>query len=358
MEMDKATPAKTLKGLPSLKTLFTDAWEMFKGSLLNLFILSIATIVIYVVIFIVGLLVSLPLGAISLISAIQAQKLTPAFFSSLGALGLVWAVFAIIAIVVSFAIQATTILVVFNYKNNPQVIPSIKTGFRYVLPLFLASLLVGLIVMGGYFLFIIPGLLFSVFFYFVTYEVVTNNTSVLGGMRRSMGIVSENFWAVFGRILLWLVITLAISFLPNILISQLNSDALSGVWSFASAILNVLVGWYGFSYSLTLYKQAEAAAPKEREGKLLWPTVTSVLGWIIGLIFLFAIVYAITTFVVPQLQRAMKMKDAAGKLEKTPQEEYTPEMFLDLLPTDSPERAEMKRQLDAQLEEAPYNYTN
>ncbi|MBP7832994.1 MAG: hypothetical protein KA035_04475, partial [Candidatus Levybacteria bacterium] len=65
--MEKTTP-KT-QNLPPLNVLFSDSWEMFKGSLLNLLILTVIAIVVYVGLFVVGLLLTLPLGAISIFSA-------------------------------------------------------------------------------------------------------------------------------------------------------------------------------------------------------------------------------------------------------------------------------------------------
>lgn len=345
--MEKTTP-KT-RNFPALNTLFTDSWDMFKGSILNLLILCIISIVIYVAIFIVGLLIALPLGAISIFSAIQSQQLTPAFFSSLGGLGIVIGVLMIVSVIISFAIQAASLLVVANYKDKPHAGQMLKKGFSFVLPLFLVSVVTGFIITGGYFLFIIPGILFQVALYFVMYEIVLNNKGVLAACRRSMGIVFANFWSVLGRVLLVIGIILGVSFIPSMIVGASGSDTLQGIWSLISAVVNVLVSWWSISYGVTLYKQAEKAAPAEKTGKLLWPTLTALVGWILGIIMTVSVLWFVFSVILPQIQAAAQNRQFQNDMMwegSTPGEQFNPEALLDLLPTDSPERAELLKELE------------
>ncbi len=327
--MEKTAHKST--SFPSLNTLFADSWEMFKGSMLNLLIITIISIVIYVVIFIVGLLLALPLGAYSIFSAIQSQQLTPAFFSSLGGLGIIVGIAMIASVIVSFAIQAASILVVANYKHKPNAGQMVKKGFSFVVPLFLASVVTGFIISGGYFLFIIPGILFQVALYFVTYEIVLNNKGVLAACRRSMGIVFANFWSVFGRFLLLTAIILGISFVPSMIVGASESDALSTIWSFVSSILSVLISWWSISYAITLYRQAEKAAPATKTGKLLWPTLTALVGWIIGVIMIASVLWFVFSVLIPQIQNAALQRDAQENMQsgENSGEGFNPQMILD-----------------------------
>lgn len=340
----------TTHHLSSLNVLFTDAWGMFKGSALNLFILSVITIVIYVAVFVVGLIFSIPLGAISILSAINSKQLTPAFFSSLGGLGVVLLILLVVCMIISLAIQAATILIVANYKSSPSVPETIKKSFKFVLPLFLASLLMGFIVTGGYFLFIVPGILFQVFLYFTLYEIVLNKKGVIAAFRRSMGIVLANFWGVFGRIALWIVIVLAVSILPQIVVSSSKSSELGSIWSLVSFFINVFMSWYGISYAITLYRQAEKAAPENKTGKLLWPVIAAAVGWVVGILTVIGIAYAITTIVLPQIQKMSQTQNNLKKIQKMQLDENsTPEDFLNLFPTNSPERAKLKKQIEQEM---------
>lgn len=345
--MEKTTP-KT-QNLPPLNVLFSDSWEMFKGSLLNLLILTVIAIVVYVGLFVVGLLLALPLGAISIFSAIQSQELSPAFFSSLGGLGIVLGVFMIAAVIISFAFQAATLLIVSGYKEKPHAGNMLKRGFSFVLPLFLASIVMGFIVTGGYFLFIIPGILFYVALYFVMYEIVLNKRGVLSACRRSIGIVFANFWGLLGRVLLLTLIVFGISFIPGMVIGASGSDTLQALWSIFSSVISVLVSWYSISYGVTLYNQAEKAAPDNKTGKLLWPVLTAIVGWILGIVMIAGMLWFIFSFIIPQIQnaaRGQQMQNFEWSEDATTGEEFNPEMLLDLLPTDSPERAELQQELE------------
>lgn len=337
--------------LSSINVLFTDSWEMFKGSVLNVFILAIISLVVCIAVFIVGILLSLPFGAVAVFSAITSQKITPEFFSSLAGIGVVAVIFLIVTTLIGFAFQAATVMVVANYKQKPEAVKSLKQSIPFMLPLFLASIVSGFVLSGGFFLFIIPGIFFSVLFYFVVFEIVLNNKGVLASFRRSSGIVLANFWGIFGRVALWVGIVIAISLIPQIAVSSTESSELASLWSIASFFINIFISWYGISYAVTLYKQAEKAAPEGKHGKLLWPVITAVVGWIVGILVIVGIVYAIINIVVPQIQKMGQAQENLKRIEQMQQNENaTPEDFLNLFPTGSAERAQLQKQIEEEMQ--------
>lgn len=80
-----------------------------------------------------------------------------------------------------------------------------KTAWGYILRLFLAGALVGLIVVGGLILIIIPGVIFAVWFAFTQFGVARNSLGVMDSLRQSKEIVKGRFWKVFGRFLVFMV---------------------------------------------------------------------------------------------------------------------------------------------------------
>lgn len=337
---------KTVVTLPPLKTLFEDSFEMFKGSLLNVFILMVISVVIFVVLLVVAVIIAIPLGLLSIFSSIQANALTPTFLASLGGLGVIAGIFIVLSVIISIALQAATILVVANYKHQPEIGKSIRQGFSLVAPLFLASLLYGFIIAGGYFLFIIPGILFQIALYFVSYEIVLNKKGVIASGKRSMGIVFANFWGVLGRVLLLIVVVYAINFIPGIIAGSSGSEMLQGIVSLFTSVLGVLVSFYSMSYAITLYRQAEKATPADKTGKLLWPILAAAIGWIVGIIFTIGILYAVFTVLIPSIQNAAKDKENMKMMQELQRgEQMDPNVILNLLPTGSPERAQLQREL-------------
>lgn len=304
--------------LPPLHDLFTDSWRMFKGSLLNVFLINIIAFGIYIALIIVGVLIALPFGLFSFFNAMANNKLTPESLSSLGVLGLIIFVLIIAFIIISYVIQAATIMVVANYKNKPKLGKTLRQSFSYVLPLFLVGIVTGFISAGGYFLLIIPGLLIQILFAFVMYEIVLSKKGVLSSIRHSMGIVMAHFWGVLGRILLWICIVLAISILPNVVMSRGGGEL-----SFIFTIINVLVGWYGISYSITLYEQARHGQ-EHTEKKLLWPLLVGILGWIVAIVIISTLI-SVLPGVISSISKESKKTNTS-----------TPVYQMDAMPSSSP----------------------
>lgn len=346
------------KQLPSISVLFKESWETFKGSLLNLFLLYLISFGVFLGMFIVGLLITLPLGAFSIITALQNNELSPAFFTSLGAMGIVILILIIIGIIINMAVNAAMIMAVADYKNKPSAGALFKKGFSFVLPLLLASIVTGFIVMGGYLLLFIPGIVFALALGFTSFEIVLQKKNVLAAMRRSMGIVFSNFWGILGRMLLFMVLVLLVMFIPQIISSASSDSGVSAGFGIFSFFINIALGWFGISYFITLYKQASAVTLPEKSGKLLLPLILSVVGWILGIILIVTITTAVMTFmknVSPEnlLQSVPNQKqiDALQKYQNDPSTLTEQDMrsLLNLLPTDSPERAEFEKIIDQQF---------
>lgn len=348
--------ATTKKMLPSLSSLFKESWEMFKGSVLHLFVLNIISFVIFAVLFVVALIIALPLGAFSIINAIQSNAFNPAFFASLGGVGIVILLFIIAAAIVGFMIQAATIIIVAGYKKEQSYSAVLKQGLGMVLPLFLASIVVGFIVAGGYFLFLIPGILFFILLAFTTYEIVLEKKGVIAALKGSVGIVSANFWGILARMILWFVIVMLFSFIPQIFFSAKDNPSAIIAFSFVTFVLNILVSWFGIAYSITLYNQAKSAS-SGKTGRLMWLVIVAVVGWIAGLVILGSIVTLVSNMVQSgafnnvtdaktKMETLQKLQDPALRdaLENPTEENMY--MLLDLLPTDSPERAQAQKEIE------------
>lgn len=278
--------------LPSLSVLFKESWVTFKGSVLNLFILNIVSFALYIALFIITLIACLPFGIISIATSISADKLTPAAVSSIGAIGVILLISVVVGVIISFMVQAGSVLFVGNAKSKPEFGSTFKKGLSFVLRLFLLGIVIGLLTSGAYLLFVIPGIILSILFAFAPYEVVLNKKGPISAIRRSIRVVSSHFWGVLGRMLLWVGIVITLSILPNMLLG--TRGGASGL-PFVFVVLNVLLGWYGLCYAITLYKQAEGATTAG-EAKLLWPVIISIVGWVVGLVLLVATIGLIVTF--------------------------------------------------------------
>lgn len=98
----------------------------------------------------------------------------------------------------------------------------VREGARLILPTLLTSILVFLAVAGGIFLFIIPGIIFSIWFAFTNYAVVVDGKRGIEALKASKVLVKGRWWAVFLRLV---IPGLAIGFMAWILQIIVDSGA-------------------------------------------------------------------------------------------------------------------------------------
>lgn len=96
-----------------------------------------------------------------------------------------------------------------------------KTSNHLILPVILTSLMVGLIVLGGGVLFVIPGLIFSIWYTFATYPVIFEGKKGLEALGISKSLVVGRWWQILGRIIIIGLVFSVVSFIANFLIGQL-----------------------------------------------------------------------------------------------------------------------------------------
>lgn len=86
---------------------------------------------------------------------------------------------------------------VFEFKDT------YKTAWRYLWRFFLISFLVGLIIIGGAILFIVPAVIFGTWYAFSLWGLVDKNYRVGQALRESKALVKDRFWKVLGRFLVF-----------------------------------------------------------------------------------------------------------------------------------------------------------
>ncbi len=70
-----------------------------------------------------------------------------------------------------------------------------------IIPIIIASILSGLAVIAGLILFVIPGIIFAIWFAFVSQAVALDHKENGGALRMSKALVQGRWWAVFWRLL-------------------------------------------------------------------------------------------------------------------------------------------------------------
>ncbi|MBI3620085.1 hypothetical protein HY214_03000 [Candidatus Roizmanbacteria bacterium] len=269
--------------LPPLKNLFQDAWTAFKRSIYNLFMLALVEVAGLVLIVAVAVLVGLVFGLSGLLAKGPQAANAAAYYGQhpLSAVGLV-IFFLMTIIILIYFLTATVIadvLILADEQKTLSALPALKKGFRLVVPVTIADLVVALLIFGGMTLFLIPGILFSFLFTFVKYEIILGNRSWPEAFSSGAAVVKKHFGDIFVRFIVFIffyfIMVLAI---PNLLKQLLpNAAALIGFYSF---IVYLCIGWFALAFNITLYKQAKAATPKDERLSLTGPVIIAVIGWL------------------------------------------------------------------------------
>jgi hypothetical protein len=141
---------------------------------------------------------------------------------------------------------------------------TIGQAYRFALPkaltLIVATICVGLVVGLGFLLFVVPGVIFSLWFFLTTPAIVVENHSATRGMSRSKTLAAGNLGKIFSVGLLAGLITYAIvlplSFLGGLVGAMLfgtNTLLTSFVSTLVSTLSQILAMPIGAAASILLY---------------------------------------------------------------------------------------------------------
>ncbi len=140
---------------------------------------------------------------------------------------------------------------------------SFTTSNYLIWPVIYTSILMFLIVMGGFLLLIIPGIIFSVWYNFYFYSLVIENKKGLAALNNSKSLVVGRWWPIIWRLavpavvfgFLNVFIVTIISFLIKLIpLTQFLAMALN---SSLTSLVGIIVAPFSLGASLILYYSAK-----------------------------------------------------------------------------------------------------
>ncbi len=272
--------------MSSISELMRESWGVFKKSWLHLFVFNLIAWVVLGLVLFAGVILILASGAGAAFSAQQHNYALTGGLAIVGGIG--GLLFVLCCIALGAVVQVGSMLIV-SKKGQISLDNTIKQSIGFIIPALLVGIINSIIVFGGFFVFLIPGFLFLLFFLFSVYEVVFSNKKGLDALRSSMSIVTQNFWGIFGRLLLLVAMFFVISLIVGLLAAlpllvMDKTSVFAGLWAILFGIirivLNIALGFFSNAYFFTLYQHAKSAA-KEGQSNLLWVGIVSAVGWVI-----------------------------------------------------------------------------
>ncbi len=225
--------------LPNINKLFEKTWQIYNARLGTL--LGITA---------VPMLIFLPLLIIALAAGFLSFVVSSAIFdfSPLKGLLLLWFVLGVIIVGIT-AVWSHLALIYAIAKSEEK--PGIRESYGKVRGKIMSaawiSMLTGLIISAGYLFFIIPGIIFSIWFYFSFYVLVIEGLKGTKAMSRSKKLVSGKWWEVFVRMFLMMLVISVIVYLTSSISKAMHIP-------FIGSLFDFIVAPFPIIYSLLIYE--------------------------------------------------------------------------------------------------------
>ena len=228
--------------------LIKETWQVYQKNLLK-----------FIEVFVYGLVGLIPLLTVLLLFFVynitgladSASFSTNLILGILAFAGLVYGIY--LALVYSIRTKVASILLI---KND---FTSAKENFKEAKPYFIrflgVSLLLVVLVIAWGFVFIIPALIFAIYYGFAQYVLVIEDKRPFTSVERSYDLVRGYFWPVLGRLALISVIAIFIYWIMMLPMTHLESNEwLSFGYSMFMNLIWAVISPYFVIYSYNIYK--------------------------------------------------------------------------------------------------------
>ncbi len=141
------------------------------------------------------------------------------------------------------------------------VMAGLRAGWHYIWALGWVGLLVGGVIMLGFFLAVIPGIIFLVWFSFAMYVMVDEDKRGLDTLLASKSYVAGHWWDTFGKILVIWLLSMLVSVIP-----------------FLGQILTIIFTPFLILFLVNVYRnlkeiKSRSGVPGKQGSKVLWGTL-------------------------------------------------------------------------------------
>lgn len=167
-------------------------------------------------------------------------------------LGLLAVVVLVVAVYIYLLAQIGSYILVRDREKNPQVWPTFKAARPLLVSFFETNLLTSVIIMLGFLLLIVPGIIMLVYYSFVTWIFIMEGLKNKAAMRRSKELVQGNWWAIFWKIFLPTVLVSIILAIPSEFIEPKTTA--DSVYSAISDIVSLIIAPFFLIYTYNLYR--------------------------------------------------------------------------------------------------------
>lgn len=166
-------------------------------------------------------------------------------------LSVVILIFALIVIIVTLWSSVALLYAIKEREEKIGIKESFTKGWHKIISYLWISISVGFITLVGFLFFIIPGIIFAVWFSLATYVLVAEDLRGSKALSRSKQLVSGNWWKVFWRFLVLGIITVVIYIIYGLVIALIDIPYINNI---APTILMILLTPFFTTFGFLIYE--------------------------------------------------------------------------------------------------------
>lgn len=164
------------------------------------------------------------------------------------------------AVFVGVIATAALVLAIKEPGQYQSPVDALKAARTFFFPMIWAGFLSGIVIIGGFLLFIIPGIIFMIWYGFVYYTLILEKKRGWEALKASKAYVVGNWWPVFGRVMALIAVILALTLIIEFFLSMLMLG--KPISSAVSALIASLYSPFVLTYMYLVYEDLKAG-PQE-----------------------------------------------------------------------------------------------
>jgi hypothetical protein len=267
--------------LPGPIVLAKEAWELFRSKAATLYAVYIAGLLLSLGLLILGGLALFfgGAGVFAFLTAMHRFALFPVLLLVLLGVLLIAALF-----VAATWYQGALLVVLFSKKDKLSFGESFGTAWKIIGALVVTEIIWVLIIFGSYFVFLIPAIIFGVWFSLSRLVVVGEGKKGFAALLTSREYIRGRFWQYFWRVIAVYLPLIVLSIIIGFARNNSYTLTLRGLLNVASFLATPFYLTYSFVLYEHLKKLRGAVKPDEAKGTKIATIVVPVIGYLIFLL--------------------------------------------------------------------------
>lgn len=279
---ESPVPSPEGGSLPKAVAMLNEAWSLYKPRLWTFLGITIIPGVV-----LAGLFIVLAGGGLLLGPVLFSPKLT-----ALGVgLLILFAILFVVTVLISQMWGQTALLsAIKDSRENIGIKEAYRRSWPKILSYWWVSLLASFVTVGGFLLFLIPGILFAVWFSLALFVFISEDVKGMNALLKSREYVRGRWWSIFWRFLFIGILFLIVSLVPLLIFSVLKVPYLGEISRFA---IGLFLTPLAMIYSFLIYDHL-----KKIKGEIVFaPTkkqrVAFITVGILGILLIPAILFSV-----------------------------------------------------------------